>query len=278
MTTPEHDRVTRPKAARTGPQRKPAAGPVPAPAPAPAAPPVPAPQPAPKPRKNVKDPEALIVNEAIAETVRTAYDVLSDTIGQGRKAAEQFRVGAYNVRDVPDDVRHMAANMLGLAKQLSSAAFEICETLLRQADTLMTPPPPGSTHVPPFPAAKPASPAPRSAGKAESQRAAAKAAPAAPVIHLHVKLEGKRGAKAHGTTLARPDAPTAAEQIGCDGLVRRGGNGPPITRITFETNPDGRGLDVLVIVPQDQPPGIYSGAVYCATQPVPLGQLVIEVS
>lgn len=265
MTTPEPPRITRPAAARTAPRR----GPVP--------PAAAAPEPAPPPGEGVHDPDALVVNEAIAGSVRTAYDVLSDTIGQGRKAAEQFRVGAYNMRDVPDDLRHAAANMLGLAKQLSSAAFEICEALLRQADTLMTPPPPGSTHVPPFQEVKAAHPAPHHARHTPPHASAPAPAPAAPVIQLNVIFDGKRTARAHTATIARPDGPTAADQIACDGLAPRGGSAPAIARIAFETNPDGRGLNVLVLVPQDQPAGIYSGAVYCATQPLPLGQLVIEV-
>ncbi len=258
MTTPEqHDPADRPvrhQPERTAPRRGPAAA---------AAPQAAAGEP-------VREPETLVVNEAIAETVRTAYDVLNDTVKQGRKAAEQFRGGTYNVRDVPDDVRVMAANLLGLARQLSSATFDICEALLRQADTLMTPPPPGSTHVPAFQAPKP-HPAPQPG-------AAPIATPPAPVMALEVLFNGKETVRAHTATLARPDAPTGAEQIGCDGLAQRGGSAAAITDVVFATNPDGPGLRVMVTVPQDQPPGIYSGAVYCTTQPLPLGQLVIEVS
>lgn len=259
MTTPEqHDpapapRITRPEPTRTAPHRKPSTG-VPAEA---AAPP------------QVHDTGVHTVNEAVASTVRSAYDVLSETIGQGRKAAEQFRGGTYNMRDVPDDVRHMAANLLGLARQLSSATFDICEALLRQADTLMTPPPPGSTHVPAFQEPK--------HQPAKQPIAQPFTAAAAPEMALEVLFNGKEPARAHTATLARPDAPTAAMQIGCDGLARRGGGAAPITDLIFDTNPHGPGLRVMVTMPQDQPSGIYVGSVYCQTQPLPLGQLVIEV-
>ena len=90
MTTPEqHDPAKRwvsHQPERTGPKRGPGGK-------------------KPAPPEGVREPETLVVNEAIAETVRTAYDVLNDTVKQGRKAAEQFRGGTYNVRDVPDDVR-----------------------------------------------------------------------------------------------------------------------------------------------------------------------------
>lgn len=255
MTTPEqHDPAKRwvsHQPERTGPKRGPGGK-------------------KPAPPEGVREPETLVVNEAIAETVRTAYDVLNDTVKQGRKAAEQFRGGTYNVRDVPDDVRAMAGNLLGLARQLSSATFDICEALLRQADTLMTPPPPGSTHVPPFqePKAAPATqPGP--------QPSAASAA--APVIALEVLFNGKEAVRAHTSTLARPAAPTGAAHVSCDGLARRSGSAAPITDLVFDINPQGPGLRVMVTVPQDQPAGVYSGAVYCTTQKSPLGEIVIEV-
>lgn len=263
MTTPENHepapaaaRVTRPEAARTGPDRKSAASIASQPA-----------QQSPAP-----DRDMLTVNEAVASSVRSAYDVLSETIGQGRKAAEQFRAGAYNVRDVPDDVRHMAANLLGLARQLSSATFDICEALLRQADGLMTPPPPGSTHVPAFHPAK-IDPAPAEAAAHPARHDA----PAPAEIHLAVQFEGKRSGRAHTKTLARPQAPTAVDQIACDSLTAQGGTAAPITGITFAAHPGGQGLAVRIVVPQDQPSGIYVGPVYCSTQPLPLGQLVIEI-
>ncbi|GEO00875.1 hypothetical protein NSE01_27070 [Novosphingobium sediminis] len=269
MTTPEnHDRapaerITRPEAARTAPQRKPSTGVPPEPVAEPAAP-------APDPGTHDKD--VHTVNEAVASSVRSAYDVLSETIGQGRKAAEQFRVGAYNVRDVPDDVRHMAANLLGLARQLSSATFDICEALLRQADGMMTPPPPGSTHVPAFHAPK-VEPAPHHAAPKPAPHHAA----ALDELHLHVQFNGKHTARAHTKSVARPQVPTGADQIACDSLVAHGGGAAPITSIAFELHPTGHGLAVMVIVPHDQPKGIYVGPVYCSTQPLPLGQLVIEI-
>jgi hypothetical protein len=272
MTTPEnHDepatspaadpRVTRPDPARTAPLRKSVTG-------------TPAPPPAHVEghQTEVRDPDVLKVNEAVASTVRSAYDVLSETVAQGRKAAEQFRVGAYNVRDVPEDIRHMAGNLLGLARQLSSATFDICEALLRQTDGVMTPPPPGTTHVPPFQppksetAAPKAAPAPAPSASAPSHE-----------IELTLRIEGHDSALAHSRTLARPATPTAAHQFACDGLTLRGGTAPPITGVAFDPHHSGQGLVVTITVPPGRPSGVYVGAVYCATQPLPLGQLVIEL-
>ncbi len=274
MTTPENNdqpanlpaaeqRVSRPDPARTAPLRKAASA---APAPHDAA--------APAHEDGVRDHDVLRVNEAVASTVRSAYDVLSETVAQGRKAAEQFRVGAYNVRDVPEDIRHMAGNLLGLARQLSSATFDICEALLRQSDGVMTPPPPGSTPVPPFQPPK-------------GEAAAPKAAPAPPPppvpvpaneIALTLRIEGHDSALAHSRSLARPATPTAAHQFACDGLAPRGGTGSAITGVAFDPHHSGQGLMVTITVPPGHPSGVYVGAVYCATQPLPLGQLVIELT
>jgi hypothetical protein len=219
------------------------------------------------PPAEVRDPDVLAVNEAVASTVRSAYDVLGETVAQGRKAAEQFRAGAYNVRDVPEDLRHMAGNLLGLARQLSSTTFDICEALLRQADGVMTPPPPGSTHVPPFHAPK---------GEHAAPKAAQAAAPARE-MQLTVTFEGHASARAHTTAIARPKSPTGAEQFACDGLTLRGDSAAPITAVAFDTHAEGRGLLAKVHVPPEQPKGVYVGAIYCATQDLPLGQLVIEI-
>lgn len=272
MTTPENPkpaetaadrpRVTRPKAGQTHPNRKAGTS---------------AAQSTHKEphHADVRDPDVVIVNEAVASTVRSAYDVLGETVAQGRKAAEQFRVGAYNVRDVPEDLRHMAGNLLGLARQLSSATFDICDALLRQADGLMTPPPPGSTHVPPFQAPKSEHAAPKPALAAAPAQAST-AGPASD-IHLTVTFEGHDSARAHTTTLARPTTPTGTEQFACDGLTRRGGSAAPITAVAFDAHPKGHGLVARVWIPAEHPKGVYVGAVYCATQDLPLGQLVIEI-
>lgn len=273
MTTPENhepapdQRVTRPEAKQTQPNRSAVT------AAAATAPPPPA-QPQPD-QADVRGPDALIVSEAVASTVRSAYDVLGETVAQGRKAAEQFREGAYNMRDVPEDLRHMAGNLLGLARQLSSATFDICEALLRQADGLMTPPPPGSTHVPPFQAPKTEQAAPKPAAMPTPAPAPAKAP--ASEIHLTVTIEGHENARAHTATLARPKTPTGTEQFACDGLTQRGGSAAPITAVAFDAHPNGRGLVARVHVPPEHPKGVYVGAVYCATQDLPLGQLVIEI-
>lgn len=271
MTTPDAARITRPEPQRTGPDRSGSSTAAPpsgfaAGGASGEAPPV-------------RDADQLSVNNAVAASVKTAYDVLADTVEQGRRSAEQFRIGAYNVRDVPDDVRHLAGNLLSLARQLSSATFDICEALLRTTGGTLTPPPPGSTPVPPFQEVKPIV----GADPAAPASTAAPAAPPPPVknaasdMRLSVQIIGADKACAHSASVARPSVPTAPSDIACTPLTAHGTDAPPLTAVQFEADLVGGGLAATVTVPPGQPAGIYAGAIYCTTQKLPLGQLVIEI-
>lgn len=282
MTTPDdaatHPRPTRPEPAREGPHRhaagsRPAGGST-ATAPA-AAEAAAAAEPAPHQHHGpVHDPDTLAVNDTVAATVRSAYDVLGETIAQGRRAAEQFRVGAYNVRDVPDDLRAMAGNLIGLARQMTSATFDICEALVRQAESLASPPPPGSTVVPPFPAPKAQTPAPAPAPAPHHKHPQT---PAQDKLALRVVFHGSEAARAKTTAFAPPATPVAPADLACDALVLRGGSAPPIIGTAFALDPDAPGLLATIHVPAGQPAGLYSGAVYCRRQALLLGLMEIEI-
>ncbi|MBX9884971.1 MAG: hypothetical protein K2X68_08360, partial [Novosphingobium sp.] len=129
----------------------------------------------------------------------------------------------------------------------------------------------------PAPASAPASTPASAPAPAAAPAQAATAAPACE-LRLTVNFEGHDSARAHTSAIARPLAPTGADQFACDGLTRRGGSAAPITAVAFDAHPAGQGLVARVYVPADHPKGVYVGAVYCATQDLPLGQLVIEIA
>lgn len=256
MTTPDGpsdspERITRPDPARDGPIRSGAAPAAAAPA--------------------GETPNATI-DATVAKSVKSAYDVLSQTIEQGRKSAEHFRQGQYNMRDVPEDVRHLAERMLGLARQLSNSTFDVCEALLRQAPAAGGPPPPGATHVPPFQTVKPiGAPAPHAVHPSPAPAAA-------PAMRLAVRFAGARKAIAHTTSLARPTVPASPADVKCARLDRLDGEAPPITSVAFEADLVEGGLIATVTVGDDHAPGTYSGTVYTTNQPLPLGLLVVELT
>lgn len=215
-------------------------------------------------------PGETALDDSIAASVKTAYDVLAQSIEQGRKSAESFRHGGYNFRDVPADVSHLAANMLRLARQLSETAFEVCEALLAQMKQGGGPPPPGATPVPPF-----RSPAEASAAKPSGKPEPSKQ-PGPPEMRLGVTFVGAAKAVSHSDSLARPSVPVRADQISAAPLAPRG-KAAPLAKVSFAADLQHGGLTATVTVPAGQPGGVYSGLVFAEGQDAPLGMLVVEL-
>lgn len=224
----------------------------------------------PAPAEPAREHEAIAIDDAIADSVKTAYDVLSETIEQGRRSAESFRHGDYNYRDVPVDLRHLAANLLKLARQVSESTFEICEALLSQQMPGF-PPPPDAGPVGAFrDLVEKAEHAPHTAAPRAPR-------PAEAAMRLSVSFLGAEQAIAHSTQLARPVRPTSPRDIAATPLMTRDGKAS-ITGVTFDADvAQGGGLIAMVTVPKDQPAGVYTATVYAPGQDLPLGQLVIEL-
>lgn len=212
-----------------------------------------------------------IIADAVADAVKSGYDVLEETISQGRAAAEKFRQGEYNFRQVPGDIEDLALRLLTLARQLSTTTFDICEQLLGQIGTAKGPPPPGqvAAQVPPFIATV-------------ARAAAGNAPPPAPQqplpeMRLAVRFAGTGQAVAHSSMLARPERPTTPSDISVTPLAPREGAGAALTEVAFEADLNAGGLVATVKIPPGQPAGTYAGLVCAAGQAVPLGMLVVEL-
>ncbi|QKG72557.1 hypothetical protein [Erythrobacter mangrovi] len=226
----------------------------------------------PQTEANVQLDEGLI-NKAVADAVRSANKVLNDTVAQGRIAAEHFRHGDYNMRDVPVDVQILGQRMIKLARELSETTLSICEQLLRQLTQIPTPPRPGVPgKVPPFPtgtgstAAPPSSHASPSADPARDDR----------VLPLAVVFTGNQAAKALPSPLWKPQKPTSPQQLHITPLQPLGGKGKQIEGVSFSVDIGGA-LTATVPVPAGQAPGVYAGMVTTDSQGAPLGVLTIEV-
>jgi hypothetical protein len=273
MTTPDDSaRVTRPEPARTGPIRgvlqplpeAPAAtGPGPAgPVPTgsePALPPVPS------------DP----VSESVAHAVRVGYDVVAANIKEGRMAAQRFRQGEYNVRDVPRDLNAMTMRLVHLARDLSATTFDVVEQLLKDpnlpgaaAETRRESAPslrPVAPVAPPF-HPTPAHPA---AGHPRNHEPA--------LVPLTCVFTGSRPAVLKAARVSRPDRPTHPEQLSTTPLTSTAPGARPIGGITFAAAAGGAGLIAQAPIPDDQAAGVYSGLIYAPSADTPLGFITIEV-
>lgn len=217
-----------------------------------------------------------MIADAVADVVKSGYDVLEETISQGRAAAEKFRQGEYNFRQVPGDIEDLTLRLLTLARQLSTTTFDICEQLLHQIGSAGGPPPPGqvAAQVPPF-IATPFS--------ATGARAAAGHPPPQtppqplPDMRLAVRFTGTGQAVARSSTLARPERPTTPSDIAVTPLTAREGAGAALTEVAFEADLNAGGLVATITIPPGQPAGTYAGLVCAAGQAVPLGMLVVEL-
>ena len=219
------------------------------------------------------------IDEAVAEAVKSSYDVLSQTIAEGRAAAARFREGEYSLREVPRDFEAMARRMLELARQISTTTFDLCDQLLEQLSSAAAPPPPGAVAagLPGFRSLKErvseAAANPSVAGRpgrAPDERGSA-------ALELEVEFSGAVSAACLASRLQRPAKPTGVWQLHCAPLAPRSGTAAPITDVEFAFDLARDGLTASVTVPDAQPSGIYSGLVYAETQNLPLGMLVVEI-
>lgn len=218
-----------------------------------------------------------VIADAVADAVKSGYDVLEETISQGRAAAEKFRQGEYNVRQVPGDIEDLALRLLTLARQLSTTTFDICEQLLHQIGSAGGPPPPGqvAAQVPPFIATPFSATGARAAAGHPPPQAPS---PPLPEMRLTVRFAGTGQAIARSSTLARPERPTTPSDIAVTPLTPREGTGAALTAVTFEADLNAGGLVATVTIPPGQPAGTYAGLVCAAGQAVPLGMLVVELA
>ncbi len=217
----------------------------------------------------------IVINQAVANAIRTANKVLADTVAQGRVAAENFRQGEYNIQDVPVDLEILGKRMLKLTRELGDTTLNILEQLLKKATQTPTTPPAGSKgSVGPFPAGKYA--AARSSNQAPPSSFAAPAAPPGNGLDLTVQFAGKAKAKALPSPLWKPSRPTLPKQLSVTPMLHMAGTAAPITAVKFDADLSGK-LIATVTIPARQPPGVYSGMIVPDNADAPLGVLTIEI-
>ena len=210
-------------------------------------------------------------DDKVSDLVKSAYDALSETIGQGRKAAEQFRQGEYNFRQVPGDVEEMARRMLQLARQLSSTTFDVCEQLIGQISDFAEPPEPGTTKVAPFRTHQPtggSSAAPPSSTAQPTGNGA---------MRLAVEFTGRKAASSTTTSIARPSKPTRAEDLKATPLAPVEGEGKALSDVKFSADLSDGGVIATVGIPSKQANGTYVGYVHTSKDKTPLGMLIVTL-
>ncbi|MDG5747596.1 hypothetical protein P8Q88_05325 [Qipengyuania sp. XHP0207] len=236
-----------------------------------------------------------MINKGVADSVRLAYKVFSDTVAQGRLAAEQFRHGNYNMRDVPVDVQILGNRMIRLTRELTETTLNILERLLKQVGEVpQTPPQRLRGTVPPFPtgghsngqapptseppsqAAPPTGQQPPSDDQAPPSSHSGSATGLRNELDLTVRFKGKETAKMRSSPLVRPSTPTLPSELSITPMQPIQGKAAPIADVSFEADLNGK-LIATVTIPAKQAPGIYSGIVVPKHTEIPLGVLTIEI-
>ena len=199
-------------------------------------------------------PQDAEVHEVVAHAVRVGYQVIGENIRQGKTAADRFTAGDYAVRDVPGEVTQLSLRLLQLTRDMSTTAFDLIGAALRDP-TLRS-------------ALRAANPAPQASSGSPARPAAGQPIP------LTYNLRGNRNAVADPGTLRHPEQATS---LTVAGLLSPNTALPPIENVSFSASPDGQGITANIVVPDDQPPGTYSGVICDGKTHKPLGTLTVQV-
>ncbi|HEY1880309.1 MAG TPA: hypothetical protein VGG68_10280 [Caulobacteraceae bacterium] len=221
----------------------------------------------------------LAVSDAVAQAVRLGYKVLAENLEEGRIAAKQFRVGEYNVRNVPNDLNVLAKRMVNLARDLSTTTFDVLDRVLQDPTLMKAVRRMAESIDPVAPTAKPsaASPsqsAPPAPAKSGKMVAPANPSPVVQSVPLTCRFSGAAEARVLASWLTRPDSPTP---LATAGLTTLEAGVPPIAGVTFHASNDGLGVVAEIQFPSDQAAGVYSGVVVGVADGKVVGALTIQV-
>jgi hypothetical protein len=194
-------------------------------------------------------------DSAIGAAVRAAYDVVDQNVLEGRRAAERLRAAASPVATAAPDPRSIANRLMHISRDMGAAWIELAVAVLKEPevravlDRLASWPPAASASAP--------SPAPASAVAGE----------------IVQRISCRRPIE---VTLSPLPARITPAPPGIAGLHALDPALPPIRQVRFGLRPGG-GLELRIDIPDDQPPGAYSGTIVDVDSLQPIGTLAVRV-
>jgi hypothetical protein len=186
------------------------------------------------------------VETVVADAVKLGYQVLGDSLHQGRVAASRLSAGTYGLSDVRTDATDIGGRLMKLAGDMARLWIDLVGAVARDPDLTHAVRP---REIPPDPTVP---------GR----------------IPVTVQVRGRDGATGHASPLGRPEA---ASGLVCPGLHAAAAGLAPITGIGFAAAPDGASILAVVTVPREQPPGLYSGVILDGLSHAVLGTLSVRV-
>ncbi len=208
------------------------------------------------------------VDEVVAHAVRVGYQVIGENIRQGRVAADRLRAGDYSMRELPDELGQLSRRLLQLTRDLSTTAFDLFGAILRDPGLRSA----VERYDPPPRAGRAAASGPALGAVAAGVTGASQVTRQLPLTY---NLKGNKQAVATATTLRNPEQPTLLSATGLSSLNH---SLPPLRNVSFAAAADGYGVVATIDIPEDQPPGIYSGVVCAVNTHEPLGTLTVQVN
>jgi hypothetical protein len=205
--------------------------------------------------------EDSTISEEVSEAVKRGYDIITENIRQGREAAERFRDGEYSLRETPDEIARLTTRMMLLAREMSTATFDVVDRLARELGSAISAAKDRDGSVPPF----------RSA-----EAGAAPKPPDPSRLRVTPRCEGNARAFGRPTMVDRPKGQIRPRDLQAGPLTSRSGISR-VVRTRFEVDLSREGVVAVLKPPANLTPGVYSAMIYAGEDPSPLGSITIEI-
>lgn len=202
-----------------------------------------------------------------AQGVRLGYQVIEEHIRQGRNTARAFRKAAAD--DTGADFGDLLTRALHVYQDAGSLVLDFIEHLagnpvllsaLSRARRKPSAPPSQSD-------AQPVAPGPEQAAEEAARRAAEQTSLAG--VELATRRPARASTQLH--PCATPYAPQVPALRAADPQTR------PLTDIRFIPQPNGQGMLLRIEIPDDQPPGTYTGVIIDAETEEPRGTVCVRI-
>jgi len=192
----------------------------------------------------------MTADAIIQDAVEAAYRVVEENVREGRKTAERLRAGATAPPEEAESAKAVANRMMQLSRELSVTWVELIMAVLRDSDL---------RHLLDRVMAQ---------DRSGSPEPAASGGLARPVVQ---RISSRKPIEVTLSPLAAGAATPALA-----GLHALDPSAPSIRSVNFSPRPDGV-LELRIDVPDDQPQGVYTGAVVDPEGLQPLGTLTVRI-
>ena len=199
------------------------------------------------------------LGDVVSRSVDLGYRVVDEYIRRGQRAAQRLSERSYDVQAMTSDLQDVAMRTLQFASEFARVWLDP----MRRAATEVAPPGP-----PPTPGAPPTPSAPPTPGTPTGETTRAQS--------VRVKIEVTSTQPTDVTLDLGADAPGL--QLIVHALRAVDPEKPRLTEVGFRAASDDQPPTLRIVVPADQPPGVYSGLIVDEESSRPVGSVSVRVA